>query len=1301
MNGSAGADFGSGQGGSLAPNFADEGSNGHQLMRGQGQQSGAARELDPVEMQGLGSMEGSPGEDANEADGIGHTGRHRRRWTWLQRIGLRRRNAGTRNSSTGGEGGVPEEGGGSQQQRVVHVGDPARPAEGQQLAGNRIRTSKYTIVTFLPRNLFEQFHRIAYLYFLVLVILNQIPVLSAFGRTASLFPLLLVLIVTALKDGYEDWERHRADRVENARESLVRSQEGGQFVPKKWASIAVGELLKLHNNDTVPCDLVLLATSDPEGRAYIETLNLDGESSLKTRRCLAATQQARAEGVAADGRIVCELPNRNIYDFSGYMDVGGQRYALGAANMILRGAEVRNTGWLVGCVVYAGAETKAMLNSSGAQSKRSRLERHMNREVVILAAVLIFMCSVGAIGMGLWLSSNPVHELPFYGAQNSYHGVGGEAIINWLSLLIVFQIMVPISLYISLELVRLGQSFFMRVDLAMWHEPTRTSLQCRALNINEDLGQVRYVFSDKTGTLTENRMEFHACSILGTNYDSQEIAPRTGDEEAEISVAQQGPESQSLLNGLPLKWKPKAGAKVDAALVRALQAAPPPSARTLAAGGGLYDFFLVLAVCNSVVPTKLSRSVTGEVGMRAATAEEGGWVEYQGESPDEQALVTAAAAYGFSLLERSTSYVVLTALDEIRRYDVLGVHEFDSVRKRMSVVVRGPDGRVLLLLKGADSAVLHLCRAAQGAAERSCLEGTERDLDAYAREGLRTLVVAARELPPAEVQRWAAAYETASTAILERGDKVGALAESVERELQLLGATGIEDRLQQGVPATIALLRQAGCKVWVLTGDKQETAISIAYSAGLITRAMRTIVINEATVEGVSRALDDASSAFVRNRRSGSSRSAPRGSLLRRFVSLFRGNGSEAEADMATLEGGREAADSRLPSPAGAGPGGFQPLRQSARAAESAPLALVIDGAALLHALHSDLEQQLYELATACRVVICCRVAPLQKAGIVSLVKGRSKELTLAIGDGANDVSMIQMADVGVGISGQEGRQAVMASDFAIAQFRFLGRLLLVHGHWNYQRLAYMILYNFYRNAVFVLMLFWFTLYTAYSPQTGLSDWSLVLFSVIYTSVPTIAVGILEQDLRPETLASLPALYGAGLRGESYNAGLFWLMLLDTVWQSLVLFFVPFFTALHSDYGLWEVGQVWTFGVVIVVNLHLAMDVRHWTWIHHVVIWLSIVVTFCVLLILDTGVSTPQYKAMVHAIGQGWYWLDLLLITVLALMPRFIVKAVVQRYAPNDIQVAYEVELLGRVRSSDPVPMEMSEVAHTIESPKA
>lgn len=414
--------------------------------------------------------------------------------------------------------------------RLIYINDPRRTNSKYDFTGNEIRTSKYTILTFLPKNLFIQFHRLAYIYFLVIAGLNQLPPLAVFGRTASLFPLLVVLFVTAIKDGYEDWRRHRSDKNENNREALVF--QSGKFSMKKWKKIRVGEVVKINADETIPCDMVLLGTSDPNGIAYIQTMNLDGESNLKTRYARHETASMVQEGNFT-GLISCEQPNRNIYEFTANMQFNGQKIPLGQSNIVLRGCQLKSIDWIIGVVVYAGQETKAMLNSTVSPSKRSRLESYMNRETLWLSVFLCVMCAVVATGMGLWLEHHRHHldTLPYYrrkyftngpdnGKNFKYFGIPMEIFFSFLSSVIVFQIMIPISLYITMELVRLGQSYFMIEDRHMYDISSDTRFQCRSLNINEDLGQVRYVFSDKTGTLTENKMEFRRASLYGKDYGS-------------------------------------------------------------------------------------------------------------------------------------------------------------------------------------------------------------------------------------------------------------------------------------------------------------------------------------------------------------------------------------------------------------------------------------------------------------------------------------------------------------------------------------------------------------------------------------------------------------------------------------------------------------------------------------------------------------------------------------------------------------------------------------------------------------
>ncbi|KAJ8570940.1 hypothetical protein K7X08_037912 [Anisodus acutangulus] len=1111
--------------------------------------------------------------------------------------------------------------------RLIHVNDPKRTNDQFEFTGNEIRTSRYTIINFLPKNLFIQFHRVAYLYFLAIAALNQLPPLAVFGRTVSLFPLLFVLSVTAIKDGYEDWRRHRSDRNENNREAPVL--QFGKFQLKRWKNIRVGEVVKILADETIPCDMVLLGTSDPSGIAYIQTMNLDGESNLKTRYARQETTSLVSEVETLSGVIRCEQPNRNIYEFTANMELNGHKFPLSQSNIILRGCQLKNTEWAIGVAVYAGQETKAMLNSAASPSKRSRLETYMNRETLWLSVFLFVMCLVVAIGMCLWLKEHEkqLDTLPYYrkiysekgthpGKRYRYYGIPMETFFSFLSSVIVFQIMIPISLYITMELVRLGQSYFMIGDRHMYDDNSNSRFQCRSLNINEDLGQIRYIFSDKTGTLTENKMEFKRASVWGKNY-GRALSAAGASLNTDFGEPTAAPSSQR-------KLRLNSEIPTDSKLMELLHIELAGEERIAA-----HEFFMTLAACNTVIPILTHSS--SSCGIQDDVHDSVGTIEYQGESPDEQALVAAASAYGYTLCERTSGHIVIDVNGEKLRLDVLGLHEFDSVRKRMSVVIRFPSGAVKVLVKGADTAMFNILRKDHKSHD-GIRNATLNHLNEYSSEGLRTLVVAARDLTGEELEGWQSMYEDASTSLTDRSVKLRQTASLIECNLTLLGASAIEDKLQEGVPEAIESLRQAGMKVWVLTGDKQETAISIGMSCKLLTSDMQRIVINGTSENECKRLLFDAKVKFGVNP-----------------ASCNQISTCQSDAENGYNEVPVSMKLSNLPEPHAVEEG-----------VSDEPLALIIDGNSLVYILEKDLETELFDLATSCRVVICCRVAPLQKAGIVDLIKSRTDDMTLAIGDGANDVSMIQMADVGVGICGQEGRQAVMASDFAMGQFRFLKRLLLVHGHWNYQRVGYLVLYNFYRNAVFVFMLFWYILYAGFSTTSALTDWSSVFYSLIYTSIPTLVVGILDKDLSHKTLLKYPKLYAAGYRHESYNMKLFWITMIDTVWQSLVLFYVPFFIYNQSDIDIWSIGSLWTIAVVILVNMHLAMDVQRWLIFTHMAIWGSIVITYGCLVVLDLIPVFPNYNTIFQLAKSSTYWLSILLIIVLALLPRFIVKVINQ-----------------------------------------
>ena len=439
-------------------------------------------------------------------------------------------------------------------------------------------------------------------------------------------------------------------------------------------------------------------------------------------------------------------------------------------------------------------------------------------------------------------------------------------------------------------------------------------------------------------------------------------------------------------------------------------------------------------------------------------------IVYQASSPDEGALVDGAATLGFKFTTRRPRSVNIQVGQNDLEYEILNVCEFNSTRKRMSTIVRGPDKKIKLYCKGADTVIMERLSS-----ENEFVDATLQHLEDYATEGLRTLCIAMREIPEEEYQQWVQVYDRAATTIQNRGEELDNAAELIEKNLFLLGATAIEDKLQDGVPETIHTLQQAGIKVWVLTGDRQETAINIGYSCKLIQEDMSLIICNEQTHWETKE--------FLENK-------------VKTIKSTYQ-RGDDIE-----------------------------------------PLALIIDGKTLGYALEKDVEKIFLELAVMCKAVVCCRVSPLQKALVVKLVKRNKDSILLAIGDGANDVSMIQAAHVGVGISGLEGLQAARSADFAISQFRYLKKLLLVHGAWSYQRLSKLILYSFYKNICLYMTQFWYAFYNGFSGQTVYESWTISLYNVALTVLPPLSLGIFDQYVSARMLDRYPQMYMLGQKSE-------------------------------------------------------------------------------------------------------------------------------------------------------------------------
>uniref|UniRef100_A0A674MVY9 Phospholipid-transporting ATPase n=1 Tax=Takifugu rubripes TaxID=31033 RepID=A0A674MVY9_TAKRU len=1003
----------------------------------------------------------------------------------------------------------------------------------QRFADNRIISSKYTIWNFVPKNLFEQFRRIANFYFLI-IFLVQLMIDTPTSPVTSGLPLFFVITVTAIKQGYEDWLRHKADNeVNGAPVFVVRS---GSLVQTRSKNIRVGDIVRVAKDETFPADLVLLSSDRADGTCHITTASLDGETNLKTHYSVAETAvcQSVSQLESLQAVVECQQPEQ-YWVFDIYVHFR----PLGPENLLLRGARLKNTKEIYGVAVYTGMESKMALNYKCKSQKRSAVEKSMNTYLIIYLGILLFEAILSTILKYAWQAEDKWDE-PFYNQKTDQERNSSpilQFISDFLAFLVLYNFIIPISLYVTVEMQKFMGSFFIGWDLDLYHEETDQKAQVNTSDLNEELGQVEYVFTDKTGTLTENEMQFRECSINGTKY--QEV------------------------NG---KLVPE-GITGDS-----------PDGSTPHLIGDELLFLKAVSLCHTVQISydQPDCQAGGGDPFSHANGFSSNHMEYYASSPDEKALVEAMKRF-FSALFLFISSSFFPFLSS--------THHF-SFSFIFSLVL----------------------------SPRVCFRSHHPVLFPP-QKGLRILVVACRHFSPEEYADVDRCLNAARTALQQREERLQEAFSYVERDLQLLGATGVEDKLQDKVQETIEALRLAGIKVWVLTGDKHETAVSVSLSCGHFHRTMNIL-------ELVQQRSDNESWLHV---------------MIFHLLLI--------KEDHVIQHG------------------------------------LVVDGASLSLALRGH-EKLFMEVCKNCSAVLCCRMAPLQKAKVVRLLKtSPEKPITLAIGDGANDVSMIQEAHVGIGIMGREGRQAVRNSDYAIARFKFLAKLLLVHGHFYYIRIATLVQYFFYKNVCFITPQFLYQFFCLFSQQTLYDSVYLTLYNICFTSLPILVYSLFEQLVHPHILQNKPGLYRDISKNAllSFQTFLYWTIL---GFCHAFVFFFGSYILMGEDTTLMGNGQMfgnWTFGtlvftvMVITVTLKLALETHFWTWMNHLVTWGSIAFYFIFSLFYG-GIIWPflhtqdMYFVFVQLLSSGSAWFAIIIIVITCLFPDVVKKVFYRHLQPTNTQ---------------------------------
>uniref|UniRef100_A0A672VE07 Phospholipid-transporting ATPase n=1 Tax=Strigops habroptila TaxID=2489341 RepID=A0A672VE07_STRHB len=1003
----------------------------------------------------------------------------------------------------------------------------------QKFCDNRIVSSKYTLWNFLPKNLFEQFRRIANFYFLI-IFLVQVIVDTPTSPVTSGLPLFFVITVTAIKQGYEDWLRHRADNEVN--KSNVFIVENAKQVQKESEKIKVGDIVEVKADETFPCDLIFLASSSPDGTCYVTTASLDGESNFKTHYAVRDTTVLCTDEAidTLTATIECEQPQPDLYK------------SLGPENLLLKGATLKNTQKIYGVAVYTGMETKMALNYQGKSQKRSAVEKSINGFLIVYLCILLSKATVCTTLKYVW-QSNPFNDEPWYNEKTKKEKETFKVLrmfTDFLSFMVLFNFIIPVSMYVTVEMQKFLGSFFISWDKEMYDEEIKEGALVNTSDLNEELGQVEYVFTDKTGTLTENSMEFIECCIDGHKYKDciSEMGSVHGVSREEL-------------------------------------------------------FLRALCLCHTV-QIKEADQVDGLMGHPERK------YTYISSSPDEIALVKGAEKYGFTFLGLENDFMkIRNQKNETEMYQLLHVLNFDPVRRRMSVIVRTTTGKLFLFCKGADSSIFPRVQQEE-------IQQTKVHVDRNAMDGYRTLCVAFKELTQKEYDKIDKQLNEAKMALQDREEKMAKVFEDTEADMHLIGATAVEDRLQEQLAETIEALHAAGMKVWVLTGDKMETAKSTCYACRLFQTSTELLELTARTVGEINFLMSDSKHVPC----------VPRSWTL-------------------TQEYG-----------------------------------LIIDGATLSLILNpsqdsgsSNYKNIFLQICLKCAAVLCCRMAPLQKAQIVRMVKNtKGSPITLSVGDGANDVSMILEAHVGIGIKGKEGRQASRNSDYAVPKFKHLRKLLLAHGHLYYVRIAHLVQYFFYKNLCFILPQFLYQFFCGFSQQPLYDAAYLTMYNICFTSLPILAYSLLEQHINIDTLTSDPQLYmkvsdNAMLQWRPF---LYWTFL--GAFEGLVFFFGVYF--LFQNSSLEDNGKVfgnWTFGTIVftvlvfTVTLKLALDTRFWTWMNHFVIWGSLAF-YVFFSFFWGGVIWPflkqqrMYFVFTHMLTSVSTWLAIILLIFISLFPEIL-----------------------------------------------
>lgn len=1017
---------------------------------------------------------------------------------------------------------------------------------------NYVRTTRYTVLSFIPLTILENFKRMANIYFLLMTVIAFMP-WSPITPIVQILPLTFVIAISMIKELIEDLMRYKSDRVYNS--ILFEVFRSGYFTKIHSSDIRPGDIIKVPSNTEMPADVLILATSEPGGVCFVNEVNLNGETAIKQRRSLSYYSHINVPNDirTIQGRITIPMPCKELRKLDGTLTVpnpntaniqseimlqdeyNGTPLSFQLKNCVLRGTFVQHTQWILGVCLYTGHDTRIIQNQRHPPHKTSHLDKRLNW---IVGLDFVFNLCVVLFSTIMSTLRDKTLQFHFVKPLNQTFGV---ALQTFTSFQLIFSYMIPISLYVTIEFVRFFQRWTFSSDLGMYSREFGFC-QPNNSNLNEELGQIDHVFSDKTGTLTENKMRFVQISARGAIFNIDHDKDNIKD--------------------------------------------------SLSSNHELNQILACIAICHNVIITADG---------------------FSSESPDEEALVTTASELNSKFVSRVPDESISIELDgHLSKFQLLNMIDFDSDRKRMSVIVKAPNGQIIMYTKGADTIMFNLVSPQENS---EYITQLTNQINGWAEQGLRTLVCGWRVISEEEWNDYKARLNEASLQMQNREQAIKDVGATIEHDLSLLGAVAIEDQLQPNVADTMSYLAQMGIKLWVLTGDKHETAVSIGKATNVITPECKV-------------------------------------------YEILTGNPIEAITVLEQIQG------------------------------YNGTSVVVLSPDALEYIINQQ-PKLLAQLGDICRSVICFRMSPFLKSQVVDTMQKNTKKVCLAIGDGANDVNMIQTANVGIGIIGREGRQAASNSDFAITRFKHLKRLLCVHGRLSLVRLSGVIRYMIYKNIVFCFPHLWYFMYTNWSPSTLFDGWLLATYNLIWTLFPPGEYGFFEQDVSFMSMMKYPIIYRETRKGKYLTWYRFLLEVINGIYQSFVLFYfnylLPANTVINSR-GYTD-GQITSgvqlfVGIVIVVDMQTMIRSQHW----NVFLFLGVVVSILIFFLFNLPYGSfaslvPQMYFVPQTLFTMYHPYICLFISVIAsLAPEAIFTYIKGMWFPSFTRIIRESELIENSR---------------------